>query len=81
MPRALKISATAPALVATAWILVHFMRLGAAQQMLPRGPHMYRISYRTARQLGFFERHDELYWNVTGNGWSFWSRQMFGVPW
>ena len=24
-----------------------------------------------AQQLGFFADHDELYWNVTGNGWSF----------
>ncbi|MEN8198270.1 MAG: DUF2207 domain-containing protein, partial [Pseudomonadota bacterium] len=28
-------------------------------------------TYRTTRQLGFFEGHDELYWNVTGNGWMF----------
>ena len=31
----------------------------------------YRIRYRTNRQLGFFEQHDELYWNVTGTGWMF----------
>lgn len=31
----------------------------------------YRIHYRTNRQLGFFEDHDELYWNVTGTGWVF----------
>jgi uncharacterized membrane protein YgcG len=31
----------------------------------------YAIHYRTDRQLGFFPDHDELYWNVTGNGWSF----------
>src|SRR5690606_23705476 len=31
----------------------------------------YRIRYRTSRQLGFFDEHDELYWNVTGNGWMF----------
>ena len=23
------------------------------------------------RQIRFFEGHDELYWNVTGNGWDF----------
>src|SRR5690606_14977328 len=23
----------------------------------------------TDHQLGFFDAHDELYWNVTGNGW------------
>jgi uncharacterized membrane protein YgcG len=47
------------------------VRIGVAERMLPRGEHAYRISYRTARQLGFFEQHDELYWNVTGNGWVF----------
>lgn len=31
----------------------------------------YRIHYRTSRQLGFFEDHHELYWNVTGTGWVF----------
>lgn len=31
----------------------------------------FRIHYRTNRQLGFFENHDELYWNVTGTGWVF----------
>jgi uncharacterized membrane protein YgcG len=47
------------------------VRIGVAEVMLPRGQHAYRIVYRTARQLGFFENHDELYWNVTGNGWAF----------
>jgi hypothetical protein len=31
----------------------------------------YALSYRTNRQLGYFENHDELYWNVTGLGWDF----------
>lgn len=31
----------------------------------------YQLQYRTHRQIGFFEAHDELYWNVTGNGWGF----------
>ena len=26
----------------------------------------FTLRYRTSRQLGFFEGHDELYWNVTG---------------
>ncbi|MBA3253569.1 MAG: DUF2207 domain-containing protein [Pseudomonadota bacterium] len=46
------------------------VRIGNPHLTLPRGPHEYVISYRTGRQLGFFER-DELYWNVTGNGWPF----------
>jgi uncharacterized membrane protein YgcG len=38
---------------------------------LERGDYVYRLTYRTSRQLGFFPDHDELYWNVTGNFWSF----------
>lgn len=47
------------------------IRIGAADRLLPRGPHRYEIRYRTTRQLGFFAEHDELYWNVTGSGWNF----------
>ncbi len=35
------------------------------------GEFTFTIRYRTTRQLGFFADHDELYWNVTGLGWSF----------
>ncbi len=31
----------------------------------------YSLRYQTDRQLGYFENHDELYWNVTGLGWDF----------
>ena len=31
----------------------------------------YTLRYRTTRQLGFFARHDELYWNAIGPGWAF----------
>jgi uncharacterized membrane protein YgcG len=44
---------------------------GDANVMLNQGEHTYVFRYRTARQIGFFEDHDELYWNVTGNGWDF----------
>lgn len=44
--------------------------LGSASVMLPRGEHVYVLDYRTDRQMGFFSDHDELYWNVTGQGWS-----------
>ena len=47
------------------------VRIGNAAVNLPRGRHEYEITYRTSRQLGFFKRHDELYWNVNGNGWTF----------
>jgi uncharacterized membrane protein YgcG len=45
--------------------------LGRADVRVPRGEHTYEIEYHTDRQLGFFADHDELYWNVTGNGWDF----------
>ena len=47
------------------------IRIGSPRVILPRGRHTYEITYRTARQLGFFDQHDELYWNVNGNGWTF----------
>lgn len=31
----------------------------------------YTLRYRTTRQLGFFEGHDELYWNAIGHDWAF----------
>ncbi|MDP6652586.1 MAG: DUF2207 domain-containing protein, partial [Gammaproteobacteria bacterium] len=45
--------------------------LGNADVFLQAGEYSYAISYRTNRQVGYFEDHDELYWNVTGNGWAF----------
>ena len=45
--------------------------IGAADRFLDPGIYVYTIEYTTDRQLGFFEEHDELYWNVTGTGWSF----------
>ena len=47
------------------------IRIGSARVLLERGVHVYEITYRTSRQLGFFDKHDELYWNVNGTGWTF----------
>ncbi len=44
---------------------------GDQNVFLEDGEHTWVITYRTDRQLGFFEDHDELYWNATGNGWVF----------
>lgn len=44
---------------------------GSADYDVPQGPHVYEFRYRTDRQIRYFEDHDELYWNVTGNGWLF----------
>ena len=43
--------------------------IGSKETFLPPGEYTYTITYLTSRQLGFFKNHDELYWNVTGNGW------------
>jgi len=45
--------------------------IGHKDYYLASGQYTYTITYRTNRQLGFFKDHDELYWNVTGNGWDF----------
>ncbi len=45
--------------------------VGSSSHYLDPGDYTYRIEYRTERQLGFFDGFDELYWNVTGNGWDF----------
>lgn len=45
--------------------------IGDADRMLAPGQYQYLIRFQTHRQLGFFEDHDELWWNVTGNGWVF----------
>ena len=47
------------------------IRIGDAEKMLEPGDHRYVIRYRTTRQIGRFADYDELYWNVTGNGWAF----------
>jgi VIT1/CCC1 family predicted Fe2+/Mn2+ transporter len=44
---------------------------GSEDVMLPPGRHQYAFTYRTNRQIRYFADHDELYWNVTGNGWIF----------
>ena len=46
------------------------IRIGNASAFLRPGRYEYEIAYRTARQVGFFKGHDELYWNVNGTGWT-----------
>ncbi len=45
--------------------------IGSKDVFLRPGDYTYTIKYRTDRQLGYFKDFDELYWNVTGNGWTF----------
>lgn len=45
--------------------------IGHKDVLLPPGEYTYTLTYRTTRQVGFFQDFDELYWNVTGNHWQF----------
>lgn len=45
--------------------------VGQRARLLEPGEHEYELRYLTDHQIGFFAGHDELYWNVTGNGWDF----------
>jgi uncharacterized membrane protein YgcG len=47
------------------------IRIGDADRIVETGDHQYVIHYTTTRQIGRFTDYDELYWNVTGNGWVF----------
>ncbi|MFP5379898.1 MAG: DUF2207 domain-containing protein, partial [Vicinamibacteria bacterium] len=49
------------------------IRINTGNDDFLRVPATYRFTlrYRTTRQLGFFEAHDELYWNAIGTGWIF----------
>lgn len=44
---------------------------GRADRFIEHGEHTYTFRYRANRMLGFFDQHDELYWNVTGFRWAF----------
>jgi uncharacterized membrane protein YgcG len=45
--------------------------IGDANRTLPPGEYEYTIEYDTDWQLGLFQSHDELWWNVNGNDWGF----------
>jgi len=53
--------------------------IGQKDVLIPYGRHDYDIEYWTSRQLGFFPEYDELYWNVTGNGWIFTIEQVEAI--
>ncbi len=45
--------------------------MGKNRELVPPGQHIYELTYTLDRAIGFFSDHDELYWNVTGQGWIF----------
>ena len=47
------------------------IRIGQADTLLEHGPQTYEITYAATGELGVFDGYDEIYWNVTGNAWTF----------
>jgi len=47
------------------------VRIGDADVFLEDGVHRYSIRYSTSRWIDHGETSDQLYWNVTGNGWGY----------
>ncbi len=47
------------------------VRIGSADVTVPIGEHTFVVRYRTTRQIHYGKTSDELYWNVTGTGWTF----------
>ncbi|MBT7181146.1 MAG: DUF2207 domain-containing protein [Acidiferrobacteraceae bacterium] len=45
--------------------------IGQKNKLLSKGVYIYTLTYQTDRQLGFFDDHDEFYWNATGHDWAF----------
>jgi len=50
-----------------------YLRIYAGHKdvFLKTGVYTYTLTYRVGRLLAFFDDHDELYFNVTGNEWEF----------
>jgi len=47
------------------------VKIGDPNVIISPGVHTWTLRFSVDRELGYFADHDELYWNVTGNGWVF----------
>lgn len=45
--------------------------VGKKDVILSPGDYNYEIKYTTENQIGFFDKYDEIYWNVNGTVWDF----------
>lgn len=45
--------------------------IGQEDVFLDPGEYEYTLNFKTNRQIGFFEKFDELYFNAIGGGWKF----------
>lgn len=44
---------------------------GSPDSYVSTGPHTYKFTYETNRQVRYLDDRDEFFWNVTGNFWKF----------
>ncbi len=57
--------------------------IGDRDAFISHGLHTYTIVYDTWRQIRFFDKRDELVWNVTGSYWAFpirYARMVVRLP-
>ncbi len=47
------------------------IRIGDPDVFIEYGAHTYELNYRVRNQVRYFSGYDEVYWNVTGNYWTF----------
>ena len=45
--------------------------IGKKNRILKRGEYTYTLRYRSTKQLKYQDDYNEVYWNVTGNDWTF----------
>lgn len=45
--------------------------VGDADIRIPPGSYTYELKYKTNQQVGFFDTHDQLFFNAIGHGWVF----------
>ncbi|VVC75018.1 hypothetical protein AQUSIP_02930 [Aquicella siphonis] len=45
--------------------------IGERNTILPSGDYVYTIRYHVNNAVNFLRDGDEIYWNITGNGWDF----------
>jgi hypothetical protein len=48
-----------------------FVYIGDKNNFLTPGVYTYTLTFKTTRQIGFFENYDELYFNAVGGDWDF----------
>lgn len=48
-----------------------YIYVGDKNKSLPKGNYTYTLKYSSKGQIGYFDKYDEIYWNVNGFHWNF----------